>query len=314
MINCLDLLASAKYPNEALKFKNYGIRGFATTFGDFYPVAEKLLKAGLDHLGVDLLWSDTHSFGDANIPEIKKLSAKYQTLAEKYPGRYIELSPFTEHNLSNPDKYMDIAATEAPNCTIVNNPWKGAFSKKYKNEIHGEHVKPQGKYNYSFDGTECTNADVEAAKAAFHDCERFYMWSARFNLKWGMNDSTPRPLRKAYPTKEYIDSIVYLFGDRGFVDLPKGWLVKSHAEKHDAADNKGDKLLIISPVQTKEITLKRNNKIIAVLPYYGAFDGGGHRYYWKNFGYKAGANLEVFIGSKKQGTINGGFRLGGFRK
>lgn len=249
---------------------------------------------------------------------MKKLAAKYNQLANKYPAADLRLSPFCEHNVVSPDKYLDIAQIAAPNCTIVNTPWKGGFSKKYINEIHGDHAKPQGRYMYSFDGTECTNKDVESYKKKYGDAEVFFMWTSRFNLRYSEKDKTSRPLRikqanDRKPSKDFIESIAYLFGAKGNTSVPKKWLVKSHSEKHDAQDKKGDKLLIISSIKSDSIKLKRGGKLIAELRYYGPFDGGGHRYYSAQFGYKYGADLDVFHGNKKYAVINGGFRDGNYR-
>jgi len=318
MIEGLDLLAGAQYKKEVTLFSNYATGIFAETFGDAYPVTEDTLKKGCKLIRIQLIWSDSHQFGDRDIKKVKELSRKYNILANKYPAADIRLSPFCEHNLSNPDKYLDIAQLEAPNCTIVNTPWKGAFSAKYINEIHGDHAKPSGRYQYSFDGTECTNADVEGYKKKYGDAEVFFMWSSRFNLRFREKDTTPRPQRikeskMRKPNKDYIQSIAYLFNDKGRSSLPKHWLVKSHAEKHQANDYKGDKLLIISPIHAAAIELKRGSKIIAKLPYYGSFDGGGFRYYSATMGFKLGSDLDVYINKKKVGTINGGFRDGSFR-
>lgn len=313
MRQSLDLLGGAKYKNEVLKFKNYGIGLFAETFGDAFPVVKELLAKGCEYVRIQLIWSDTHSFGDNDIPTIKKLAAKYNKLALEYPARIIELSPFCEHNLSNPDKYLDICQIAAPACTIVNTPWKGSFSKKYKNEIHGDHAKPQGRYNYSYDGTNAVDSDVEAMLEKHKDAEAFFMWNPRFNLKWSMKDTTPRPQRKAIPSNDVIKANTALFGQKQPYSIPKGWLVKPMAEKHDAQDKKGDKLLIISPVNASKIVLKKGSNVVATLPLYGSFSGGGWRYYWNQFAYKLGSNIDVFIGSKKYGTITPAFRSPPYR-
>lgn len=318
MINALDLLAGAQYKKEVLQVSSqFAIGLFAETFGDAYPVAEEALRRGCKLIRIQLLWSDSHSFGDNDIKKIKKLAAKYNQLANKYPAADVRLSPFCEHNLANPDKYLDICQLAAPNCVIVNTPWKGAFSKRYFNEIHGtDHKKPQGRYQVSLDGTEATNIDIEAFKAKYSDAEVMFLWSCRFNLRYREKDGTPRPIRikesnQRKPTKDYIESIAYLFTDKGSTSIPKKTTVKSHAEKHDAADLKGDKLLIIFPEKHNELTLKRNGKKLASLRYYGVFDGGGHRYYSTSMGFKFG-RCEVWT-NKKIAEINAGFRDGTFR-
>jgi hypothetical protein len=319
MIKGLDLLAGATYTKEVQAFaKDYAIGLFAETFTEAYKTAEAALKKGCKHLKINLLWSDSHSFGDKDIPKIKKLAKKYNELAKKYPGQNVFLSPFCEHNVSKPDKYLDITQESAPQCLIVNTPWKGGFSNKYINEIHGDHAKPNGSYFYSFDGTECTNSDVSSYLKKYGDAEIFFMWSSRFNLRYREKDSTPRPQRikeaKARkPTNDYISSIAYLFTDKGTYSIPKGYLIKSHAEKHDANDKKGDKLLIISPVNASKIVLKQGSKVVATLPLYGSFDGGGWRYYWSQMAYKLGSNIDVYVNNKKVGTINPGFRSAPYR-
>jgi hypothetical protein len=127
-----------------------------------------------------------------------------------------------------------------------------------------------------------------------------------------MKDTTPRPQRKAFPSKEYIQSIAYLFTDKGKTSIPKKTIIKSHSERHELGDTKGDKLLIIYPEKVNELTLKRNRKKIGSLRYYGSFDGGGFRYYAQSMGYKF-EKCEVWIGKKKIADINGGFRDGTFR-
>lgn len=318
-IKCLDTLAAAQYGQELRHLPvEFGIRGFAKKeFGDFFPVAKAELARGRPWVGVNLLWSDTHQFGDKDLAFVKKEAQRYQPLCKQYPGK-IELATFTEHNLTNPDKYHDEVQKVAPDCGIINSVWKGAFSKKYRNEVHGNHARPPGRYNYSFDGTNSVDSNVVKYLQNHYQAEVFCMWHPRLNLRYRMKDTANRAQRvkeakERSPDKNMLLSLAYLFTPPGPINIPKNWLIKSHAEKHDANDAKGDKLLIISPVKAPSITLKRFGASIATLPYYGVFDGGGYRYYWNRFGYTAGANLDVLIGKKNYGTINGGFRAGNFR-
>lgn len=317
----MDYLAGATYKKEILKAHPAGFAAgfFAVTFGDAFPVIRALLKTGKCPLvRINLLWSDTHSYGDKDIPNIKKLANKCQQLANEFPNVDVRVAPFTEHNLGNPDKYLDIAQLAAPNCIIVNTPWTGAFSQKYINEIHGDHSKPNGRYQYSFDGTEVTNSDVEAYKKKYGDAEVFMLWSSRFNLRWSEKDKAGRPQRikeskQRKPTNDYIDSIAYLFSEKGVYNLDKNTLLKSHAERHQAQDFKGDKLLLITPHKVNALILKKNGKQIGKMPYYGSFEDGRSRYYAPQFGYKYGANVEVYAGNKKIGTVNCGFRSAPYR-
>jgi hypothetical protein len=309
----LDVLAGAKYPEQVRRIPNqFAVGLFAETFGDALPVVKRELESGRSFVRVHLLWRDNHSFGGAELKEARKLARRYQSLCAAFPGR-IEISPYCEHNVPTPDKDLDKIQAEAPNCKLVNTPWKGGISRRYKNEVHGSHKKPAGPYNYSYDGSNSVDADVEKDKAAHSGADYFFFWHPRFNLKWSLKDQTPRPQRKAKPSRDLVESVEYLQTAKGQTSVPKKWLVKSHAEKHGPEDLKGDKLLIISPKRVNEITLRRGAQKVGTLRYYGPFDGGGFRYYSPSFGYKLGMNLEIWIGSKVYGSINGGFRDGYFR-
>lgn len=318
-IPCVDTLAAAQYGNELSHIPvNYGIRGFARKeFGDFYPVARQELQRGRPWVGVNLLWSDTHTYGDKDLKFVTSEAKRYQPLCKQYPGK-IELATFTEHNLKNPDKYHDAVKKAAPDCGVVNSIWKGAPSKKYKNEVHGTHKKIAGVYNYSYDGTNSTDSNVVADLKEHQNASVFCMWHPRLNLRYGPKDTADRAqrvkeARYRSPNADMLKSLVYLFSNPGTIQVPKNWLVKTHAEKHDATDIKGDKLLIISPVKASAIELKRNGKQVAKLPYYGTYQGGGYRYYWNKYGYTAGSDLDIVIGNKKYGVANGGFRAPIFR-
>lgn len=313
MIYGLDLLAGAKYPKEVMKhlFSGWVLGIFANIFGDAFSLVERIAKRGdCPLIRVQLVWKDDHKFGEKELQLAIKEARRY----EKIRGySQIELSPFCEHNISNPDPWLSRVQDAAPSCRIINCPWKGGFSSRFKNEIHGDHKKPSGPYNYSYDGTNCVDSNVTKDKATHASSDIFFFWHPRFNLKWSMKDATPRPQRKAIPSGDLIKSVVYLATEKGNTSLPKKWLYKSHSEKHGLSDVKGDKGLFIAPIRGSEIVLKRGKKVVARCNYYGPFDGGGFRYYAKTWGYKLGPDLEVWLGNKKYGVINGGFRDGNYR-
>lgn len=315
-----DYLAGAKYQDVILKTHPEGWAAgfFAKTFGDALPVVDKLLSTGrCPHVRIQLLWSDTHSFSDKDIPDIKKEAARYEKLRQKYPHVTFELSPFCEHNLSNPDKYLDIVKESAPSCTPVNTPWKGKLSIKYKNEVHGYAKKPNGKYNYSFDGTSCVDADVTKLKALHSSSDVFFFWDAPYNLKYEDTDKTPRPKRTYKPSRELLESIIYLSTDKGNTSLPKNWLYKSHSETKPTPDPRRDKPVFIIPIKAKEILLKKpSGEVVEKLLYYGTFSDGRYRYYAKNWGYKIARVCDlcdVVVNGKIYGRIDPGFRDGQFR-
>lgn len=306
----LDTLAGVKYPKVVRQIPNeIPIGVFAETFGDAFPLVKKEIYAGRSLVRVQFIWSDTHSFGDKDIPTLKRLAKRYAPLCVS--GR-LEVSPFCEHNVAKPDKYLDIVARLMPGCSVVNTPWRGGISRKYKNEAHGEHAPYKGRYNFSFDGTNAVDTNIEAYKARHSKADTFFIWNPRLNLKWSMKDTTPRPERNAIPTKEFVDSLIYLFQPKGQTSIPKTWLIKSHAERHELNDFKGDKLLIIAPVKTDKIELKQGGKVVERLMYYGPFDGGGHRYYARRMGFQIG-KVDVWVNGKKVGNINAGFRDGSYR-
>lgn len=309
----IDTLAGAKYPAVVRTIPNkFPIGVFAETFGDAFPLVRQELRAGRALVRVHFLWSDSHSFSDRDMPRIKALAEKYAPLCREY-GLRLELSPLCEHNLAAPHKFLDAVAELAPGCRVVNTPWKGALSGKYKNEVHGDHKPPAGPYNHSFDGTNAVDSNVMKVRRIHSRADVLFIWNPRLNLKWSMKDTTPRPQRKALPTPEFMRSLEYLEGSPGEAKLPVRWLAKSHSERHSATDTKGDKLLIISPVKAAAVQLKRAGKVITTLPYYGPYDAGGHRYYSKSMGFTSGGALQVFVNGKRYGTIDGGFRCCTYR-
>lgn len=319
---CIDTLGAAKYP-KALRVipKHFGIGGFAKTFGDFFPTAKKELEQGREFIRVNLLWSDSHSYGDKDISFIRMESQRYDTLCQRFPGR-IEIAPFTEHNLTNADKYLKIVADAAPHCgKPVNSVWKGSFTKNpaYKNEAHGSHKPPKipgVSYNWSDDGRSSVDTNFPDSIKLHSRADLVCAWHPCNNGKYSMKDSTPRPQRKGWCSEDMLRSLVYLFTDKGYTSLPKNYISKSHSDNHSylgKPDPRGDKLLIIAPIQANEVILKKQGKKVGTLPYYAPFDGGGYRYYAPQMGWKYGPGLDVFINNKKRGTINGGHRENAYR-
>lgn len=315
-----DTLAGAKYPKVVRSIPNqYGIGVFAETFGDAFPLVKNELYRGRAWVRVQFIWSDTHSFGDKDIPTLRRLAKKYAPLCNT--GR-LQVSFFCEHNVNNPDKYGDIVAALMPGCEIINTPWRGALSRKYLNEVHGTHAVPQGfRYQYSEDGgfpdnTDPNDIDKEKNKRLWSGAKRYLFWTARFNLRWSMKDTRPRAERlrdPALPDENVMGGQLWYTTPKGTANVKKTYTIKPFSEKHGANDTKGDKLLIIAPIKSNKVTLKREGKLIAELPFYGNFDGGGFRYYDVVPGWKRGANLSLIIDGKKRGTFNGGYRDGNTR-
>lgn len=308
----LDLLGLAQYKSVALKnFPNNTALGcFMSEFGDALPAVEAILKTGKCPLvRFQLIWDRTHSYGDKHLPELKKQSIRCERLKQKYPNIIVEISGFCEHTLSNPDKYCKIVAALAPHCEIINSPVsrlpdgrKGALSKVFKNEVHGSHAGPiSGRYNFSFDGNDAFNSDIESIKANLNNAENFFLWMPAFNLHRDENDKT----RNSPPTSGYMQGALYLFGTKGVCKLPKNALWKPMSEKW--------KPCLIAPVKTSKVLLKRNGKTIVTMPYYGSYIDGRSRYYTNGVqGYQIG-QVEVWINGKKYGDVDAGFRVNDYR-
>jgi len=77
----LDTLAGVKYPGQVSRIpRQFGVQVFAETFGDAFKLVKKELYAGRTWVGVHFIWSDTHTFGDRDIPVLKRLAKKYAPL------------------------------------------------------------------------------------------------------------------------------------------------------------------------------------------------------------------------------------------
>lgn len=329
----LDLLGLPKFAELARKEfpQGWALGTFARTFGDALPHVRAILDTGrCAVVRVQLVWSDSHQFGVAETAAAIKEARRYEKLAREFPNIKIELSPFCEHNIKSPDSELSKVQDRAPSCTVVNTPWTGGLSAKFKNEVHGTKAKAlKGKYNFSYDGSSSVDSDVETVKATHTAADCFYFWVPQFNGRKSTNDTTPRPDRKAYPVglsgSRLIDSVIYLSRARGDSRLAKGFLWKSHAEQHDSPipEPRAFKPVLICPVKAKKFDLITDNgQSVATLPYYGTYSGGGYRYYAQDFGYliqekafriQGRGSCKLVAEGKDYGTVAAAFRLGGFR-
>lgn len=304
---CLDVLGAAKYPDVVIKNvpTSFGIGVFAKEFGDAVPFVKKAIQAGFTFFRIHLVWDNLHNYGDQYLGALQTLSKLYNSIALSHPHVQFELSPFCEHILTKPDKYLDYTQKYAPNCVIVNSPGgtpkgHGAHSKKYKNETHGLNVSADA--NFSFDGSECADVDMKSTVdlAEYNGCENFFLWRYMLNLHSSMTDGT----RNHIPTPNEIKQIIAWAKPKAPTSLPHDAIWKSISEK--------DFPVIITPLKTNKVTLQRSGKVIATLPYYGPYIDGRSRYYAPKQGYQLGA-CEVWINNKKYGDIDGAFRENAYR-
>lgn len=322
----LDFLFAPKYEKLAVRSLP---PGWAT--GCFWNIAgnptsfiKKVLDKGCPHFRCAGLWEDNHNFGDKHIKELKKMCRALQAIAVVNRQAIIEISGMCEHNLNNPDKYLDIVKQEAPDCKPVNTPDRGKLSTKYKNETHHSNKRLPGHYNYSFDGVSCVDADVEKIKGIHKDCDVFFFWLPQFNGRKTTKDTTPRPERKAWPTSELIDSVIYLHRKCGAVNLPSKYLNKSHAEQHVVPpEPRAFKPVFIIPPKVNRIELLADNdQIVAVSSPPQTYVDGRFRYYFSTYGYQISEKaariqghpvVRVKVGNQIKGKVNCAFRYGEFR-
>ncbi len=328
MIYGLDLLGLAKYPRINIP-DNFALGVFANTFGDSLPAVERIVSKGKCPLvRVHLLWSDSHSYGNADLRKITSEARRVQVLAEKYPSVKWEVSPFCEHNLQSPGTYLDRCKRAAPACTIVNSVFRGALAGHYKNEVHGlGHFPTRGPWNYSFDGNSAVDCDVTAIKKAATSADVFFFWGAQFNGKRSDSDKTPREDRKAWPSQELVDSYAFLATERGKVIIPQNTLWKSHSENSNTPPlQKEMKPVLITPERDNEavlITVKGRKELLRFSRDAIPFIDGRSRYYAKEWGYKlaqkaiaaeGSPTCEIWIGAKRVARLNPGFRGPSFRE
>lgn len=221
---CIDTLASPKYCGALRAIPNhFAVSCFARTFGDCLPCATREMRAGRSYMRINLMWSDTHSYGDSDIRTLRKEAARFDALCAEFPGR-IELAPFTEHAIAKPDKYLEIVKVAAPHCgKPVNSAWRGGLTKNpaYKNEVHGDHASPKISgvaWNYSHDGTNSVDENFTATKRSRSDAEILCAWGPRLNGKCSMKDGRARADRDCWADKKYLRSLVALFSEKGKTD------------------------------------------------------------------------------------------------
>jgi hypothetical protein len=329
MIYGLDYLGGARYADLLFREHPAGWAAgiFANTFGDSRRVVQRLMDSGrCPRFRVHLLWSDTHTFGTRAIAEAVAEAKRWRAIVSQYKAA-IQISPWCEHNEKAALLYKlrDAVLNVLPDCEYVNTPWKGDILRGVLNEIHGTHKAPSGPYLYSFDGLPCVDSDVQLLKETHSRSDTHYLWTSQFNGRKNPNDTTPRPQRKAWPTADLIDSVIYLHRDRGAVSIPRRWLWKSHADQHSAPkpEPRALKPVFIIPPKVKRVELVADNgQVVAISSAPSPFSDGRWRYYFSQYGYQIAEKArriqghsvcKLILDGKVRGTVNAAFRAGSFR-
>lgn len=312
-----DTLGAAKYRQVLIQsLPLYQGEGhFSNTFGDILPVIKLEAARGVPFVRLHLMWKDRHDFSPSDFPAIVKEAKRVCPVIQANPQVKWYLSGACEHNLNANQalKLAQLVTQACPQATYVNTPSSsGAILPSYINEVHGGKKPRSAKYAFSFDGTAAEDSDVESYKRAFPNAEYFMIWGPRYNGRWESNDTTPRDQRKGWPDGRYIKSLSYLANPKGLTMIKTNWTWKSHSENKGNGDPRAEKPVLIAPVKVNEVMLKTGNVVKDVMKYYGLFADGRLRYYSNRWGYEMGP-VDLWVGGKKQGSVNAGFRDGGFR-
>jgi hypothetical protein len=336
MIYGLDQLGAVKYSDLAAREHPLGwmFGTFTNTFGDALPVVTRVAQEGrASGIRLNLAWSDTHTFKPSDFPKIAREARRFAPIIKRFPGLKWYVSGATEHQLTE-DQSIDLyklVGAELPDSAIyVNQPWQGKGSLIHEpyivNEVHGADAKRPNAMRYAFscDGSDCFDFDIKGKEKQFEGAEYFMMWTSQCNGRMKADDKTPRPQRKAWPTGQLIDAMIYLHRDPGIGVLPKGYLIKPKSDQHMVpAEPRALKPVIICPVKADRLELVADNgQVIHVSSKAFPFADGRFRYYFDQYGYqiaekavrihgKPTASLRV--GRKIVGTLNIAFRQGGFR-
>lgn len=336
----LDLLGGAMFPDIALNEfpAGWALGIFAEEFGDAAPLVRKIIKEKNPPLvRVQLTWSrNKHIYTEKHLAAARRSAAVYERIAIANPNVKIELSPFCEHDLSNPTPWLDTIARIAPHCEIVNCPWRGALSRRYKNEIHGTQIPPdRGNFNYSFDGTGCVDVNYPAFAKRYAKAETFFLWTYQFNgnRNDAQKDDHGLPLpyieptnREFWPTKKLMPAVRYLARkEKGEPELAATTTYKSLSDQITPIPGARDLLpVIITPVKALAINfVTTTGEIVATAPYYGPYRDGRNRYYAPQMGHrlaelarrKQGGNplLTLNAGRIILGTVNPAHRQNEYR-
>lgn len=339
MIWGMDYLCGAKYPD--LIIRNHPIGYAARLFWNLDGIgpAKNVIEA-LAHtdkaplLGTHGLWKNDHHFTLSDLNECERRAHDFNSLAQKFPQIKWEYSPICEHKITDIhilDSILSACQKAAPDCTIVNTPiGNGVYSSKFKGECHGDKAQaPNGRYNFSFDGTSAVDSDAQYLKGRHSKSEVFYFWDPLFNLRFETNDTTPRPQRHILPTAKDIQGLVFLTTNRmdAFIHLDSHTLYKSHSEVHEAShnsenyDSRSNHPVIITPHNSDHIEFRlASGEVVAKAPKYkDKYIDGRTRYYADQWGYEiaqkaiqksGGPHARLFCGNVDLGTVNPGFRTG----
>lgn len=336
----LDTLGCAKYEELMVQQFPAGFWGsaFSSTFGDARRVVERTVATGRPRgWKIQLAWKDNHQFSQRDFPAIAAEAKKWRPIVERYPIQW-GFSGACENLLNNQDAsaLRDIVLNELPGVIYIQSGPPIASSPRVWNEVHqpakGNAAALPGYFSFSFDGADVVNENITGQKLVMAGCQVFWIWTLNFNGNKSSNAAhgvfVPREQRRAWPTVEMFDSMIYLAQDRGATGLGKNCIWKTHSEQYadvPAIGSRDNKPVLIIPGNAPSVGLyAANGQVVASARRYGPFSGikGTSRYYFYDWGFilaekakriQGNPVVQVIAGGKSFGFVNPGFRDGTYK-
>lgn len=341
----LDVLGGARYKKliqqEFPRNFMFGIFAEVDGFGRAYDIIEWAASVGVPAIRVQLQWRDRHDFKPQDVRITEARCQRLRPIILKYQNVKWYISPCCEHELNEAQFEPFAEAIRrylGDRVVIVNSPnkGKGFVSKRYLNEYHHEAPRKGGKCAFSYDGANMVDSNITKDKADYEaaNAEYFLGWNSQCNgnrkiFKPGdkrqPNDYVERAKRVFWPVPKQIDSWVWnLTKQKGAVNEPRGWTLKSHSDQHKVPpEGKDQKPVWIFGKKVSKIVIRATNgQVVGEAPYFGTFSGGGFRYYFKEWGFELAQKAirisgnpvcDIIVDGKKVGTANPAFRGGNYR-
>lgn len=201
-IRCIDTLAGVHYPDIlSIIPMHIGLGFFHEAFeGDVPSLVVDQFEAGRKHIRINILWDDDHRYGGSlDHNAVIMASEVYERICQRFPDSELQLAPFTEHNLTDPEGFLYLVEKYAPSCgKPVNSRLNGTFTTipAYENEVHGGDNCPVNmNCSYSSDGTDSLTQDIPRKLLDNAHARRFCVWHPSLNLKYTVGERTDRAIR-----------------------------------------------------------------------------------------------------------------------
>lgn len=319
----LDYLAGAHYESTILKAHQPGVAaGFLfSPFKDPLPTAAKMARRGREYvplIRIHRKFEYDHDFPKKEWGALEQYTKAMNAFALQYPTIDVFYSPTCENNLKR------AAATElmlmcsrhitARNLQLVNSIYKGAPLPGIVDEVHGIRASnPDNEFWFkSADGIggtlirppstyepRWTDINIPVWMNVNERCAAIFGWNFRFNLKYGPKDKRPVEKRNSMPSVDYIKGHTRpLFPIGGKQELTVTW--KPFADDHGGGEaSKDNKAMCILPDRVSRVKVHdAKGAVVDELPYFGTYDGGGYRYYSKQYAYKIAERAKRLTGSE----------------